>query len=74
MRQDVQRRFEKALRDAIEEDTLVDRHFRDFIEQGADPNTQLDGIYVPYADMRNTFTNSLQVANLSLFFSLRRIK
>jgi hypothetical protein len=73
MRQDLQRRFEKALRAAIEEDTVVGRHFQDFIEQGADPNTLLDGIYVPYAETRHTLTDSLQVVNLSIFCSLRRI-
>ncbi len=73
MREDLQQRFEKALRDAIQEDSLMGSLFQDFIEQGVDPNTQLDGIHVPYA-VRYILTNSLQVANLSLFFSLRRIK
>jgi hypothetical protein len=44
-KQDLQRRFEKVLSDAIVDDSFVAGHFRDFIEQGADPNTQLDGMY-----------------------------
>lgn len=74
MRQDLQDRFEKALRQAIEEDTLVGHHFRDFIEQGADPNTQLAGRYLPHADTKRTPTNLLQITNLPLSFNLRRIK
>jgi len=44
MKQVLQRQFEKALRDGIAEDTLVDRQFRDFIELGVDPKTRLDGM------------------------------
>jgi len=63
-KQDLQERFEQAVRSAIEEH-VVGRYFENFIAQGANPNTQLNGKYnASYAPKGHTLTNSLQVANL----------
>jgi hypothetical protein len=71
-KQDLQERFEKAVRSAIEEH-VVGRYFETFIAQGANPNTQLDG-NVSYAPKAHTLITSSQVVNLSLSFSLQRIR
>lgn len=66
-RQDLRQRFKKTLRDAIEEDTRGTSYFQENIGQvqGVDFNTQLDCIYVPYADTKYSLTNLLPGANLS---------
>jgi len=43
MKREAQRQFEEHLRSAIENDTLENYGFRDLIERGACPNTQLNG-------------------------------
>jgi hypothetical protein len=61
MRRNVQKQFEKHLREAISEDTFEGHDFRYWIDQGAEPNTELKGIFVVFDDTRHTLINSIQV-------------
>jgi len=70
-KREVQGQFENFLRTAIQAHTFDG--FRALIEGGACPNTKLNGQH-PYIEMKLTLTNSSQVLNLSLFFSLQHIK
>ncbi|KAH9956250.1 ankyrin repeat-containing domain protein [Russula dissimulans] len=45
MKREAQRGFEDSLRSAIQKDSLENYDFRNLIERGAHPNTQLNGLY-----------------------------
>jgi len=56
-RRNVQKQFEEHLRKAISEDTFEGHDFQYWIDQGAEPNTELKGIFVAFDDRRHTLIN-----------------
>jgi len=57
MRRNVQKQFEEHLRKAISEDTFEGHDFQYWMDQGAEPNTELKGIFVAFDDRRHTLIN-----------------
>jgi hypothetical protein len=60
MRRNVQRQFEKHFREAISEDTFEGHDFRYWIDQGAEPNTELKGTFIVFDDTKHTLIYSIQ--------------
>jgi len=56
-RWNVQKKFEKNLQNAIRENSLEGHDFENWIDQGADPNTKYEGIFVAFDDRRHTLIN-----------------